>query len=593
MNHGHLNLFGLMLFVLVLRGSRAEVQAQDPIPQHETFELRSEKLDETRVICVWTPPGYANSEARFPVLYMPDGGIKEDFPHIANTIAELIQAGEIAPVIVVGIENTDRRRDLTGASEVLLNVTVAPLTDGASVFRAFIRDELFPEIERRYRTTSERAIVGESLAGLFVVETLFREPDMFNRYIAMDPSLWWNDHQLVRKASDNIKALGDRKLRLWFAGSNAGDIFPHTEELERVLKAEAPENLKWTYSPQPNESHGTIFRATKADAFKWTMWTQDPALYDHHVHVLSPTLIKHWKSVGMEFSRPDEAYSNPLPLLENEHLAGAFLISMAHLYAMEDFATVVKSPAQERQLVAAENDYIAACVAKSPERFVGFFSVSPLREYAFEELKRCQANPHLTGLKLHLPACGVDLDNAAHVQRVDNVLSWAAENDVPVLLHLSAGETIDLERSLWFWKTLIGPHAKLELSLAHLGSVGGYNDSSHNILEGYRQLAAADEKFRGRRISFDLSGAIIPAGSEEAEATTAEQCGRLAEQIERLGVERFVFASDYPVFSIRETRESLTAQLPLPAETLQKLLSNKSPRFKTVEQTSSHQAPSQ
>ncbi|MEM7561320.1 MAG: alpha/beta hydrolase, partial [Planctomycetota bacterium] len=66
-----------------------------------------------------------------PVLYMPDGGIKEDFPHIANTLAKLIAENTIPPMILVGIENTERRRDLTGPSEVAAEETIAPLTDGA------------------------------------------------------------------------------------------------------------------------------------------------------------------------------------------------------------------------------------------------------------------------------------------------------------------------------------------------------------------------------------------------------------------------------------------------------------------------------
>ena len=70
---------------------------------------------------------------------------------------------------------------------------------GSQAYRTFIRTELMPEVARRYRTTSESAIVGESLAGLFVVETLALEPDLFDTYIAIDPSLWWNDGMLQKR----------------------------------------------------------------------------------------------------------------------------------------------------------------------------------------------------------------------------------------------------------------------------------------------------------------------------------------------------------------------------------------------------------
>src|SRR5690554_4908891 len=133
---------------------------QDPIPVHESFSLFSQVLDEKRVINVWLPPNYANTTQAYPVLYMPDGGIQEDFPHIANTLAELIAAHKIPPMILVGIENTNRRRDLTGASQVAEEESIAPLSDGASVFRTFIKEELITEINHRYRTTSQKGIIG-------------------------------------------------------------------------------------------------------------------------------------------------------------------------------------------------------------------------------------------------------------------------------------------------------------------------------------------------------------------------------------------------------------------------------------------------
>ena len=76
--------------------------------QHETFTIESSKVNETRTINVWTPPQYANSTDSLPVMYMADGGLQEDFPHIANTMAELIATKKIPPFILVGIENTQR-----------------------------------------------------------------------------------------------------------------------------------------------------------------------------------------------------------------------------------------------------------------------------------------------------------------------------------------------------------------------------------------------------------------------------------------------------------------------------------------------------
>lgn len=244
----------------------------DPIPPHEAWSIDSIAVGEARQIAVYTPPGYVESGKSYPVLYMPDGGIGEDFPHIANTVDELIEAGEIAPVLIVGIENTVRARDLTGPTDTEYDRQFAPDTDGAAAFREFIRTELIPEIDRRYRTTEHKAIVGESLAGLFVVDTFFREPELFERYVAMDPSLWWDDHELVRRAEERLPALEGMGLTLWFTGSDTEDIVRYTDELAAVLKLHAPADLRWSYDPRPEEHHHTIFRAIKADAFRWALW---------------------------------------------------------------------------------------------------------------------------------------------------------------------------------------------------------------------------------------------------------------------------------------------------------------------------------
>jgi predicted alpha/beta superfamily hydrolase len=257
--------------ILFLTSCSNASQLNDPIPQHETFSIKSNQVGEERVINVWTPENYKTNSDSLPVMYMADGGIKEDFPHIANTLAKLIKENKIKPLILVGIENTQRRRDLTGFTEVEKDKEIAPVVGGSGKFRAFINDELFPEINKRYRTTDEKSIIGESASGLFVMETFFLTPDMFDNYIAFDPSLWWNNHYLVRTAKEHLAKFPTTEKRLWFAGSNATDISPYTKELSNTLKTENQANLKWNYSDEPKEKHTTIFRATKEKAIIWTL----------------------------------------------------------------------------------------------------------------------------------------------------------------------------------------------------------------------------------------------------------------------------------------------------------------------------------
>lgn len=245
---------------------------EDTIPEHDSLKIYSEYTKEERVINIWVPSSYAQTTDSLPVIYMPDGGIQEDFPHIANTLSKLIESGEIPPVILVGIENTKRGRDLTGESKVKRHAKYnIPMSDGAKNFRAFIVSELITEINARYRTSNLKGLIGESLAGLFVIETFLLQPTYFDFYIAMDPSLWWNGNYLVKNAKVFLDRLPKKQTKLWFAGSKAKDISKYTNQLADILKEKDPQDLSWEYSDEPNEEHHTIFRATKEKALIWIM----------------------------------------------------------------------------------------------------------------------------------------------------------------------------------------------------------------------------------------------------------------------------------------------------------------------------------
>jgi len=234
--------------------------AHEAVLPHETFTLQSAAVGEARRINVWTPPGYAASRTRFPVLYMPDGGVEEDFPHVVATVDSAVRAGQMRPVIVVGIENTERRRDMTGPTEVESDRRIAPRVGGSAAFRRFIAAELMPEVRRRYRTTDETAIIGESLTGLFVVETFFEQPELFDTYIALSPSLWWNHEALVGAAAGRLRA--HRQVRAALYISSAGDdVGAEAGRLAAILRANAPAGLRWEYAPRPDLTHATIYRA--------------------------------------------------------------------------------------------------------------------------------------------------------------------------------------------------------------------------------------------------------------------------------------------------------------------------------------------
>ncbi|MCA1579944.1 MAG: alpha/beta hydrolase [Acidobacteria bacterium] len=246
----------------------ASAPGPERVLPHETLTIDSKALGETRRIHIYRPPGYEDGVPRYPVLYMPDGGVDEDFPHVTNDIDTAIRAGEMRPVVVVGIENTERRRDMTGPTEVETDRKIAPRVGGSANFRAFIRDELMPVIRRRVRGNGETAIVGESLAGLFVLETFFREPRLFDTWIAFSPSLWWNAQALVRAADERLRATPPPTGTLYFATAGDDGTDDAATALAAALRAAAPEGLAWSYEPRPDQKHSTIYRGVSPEVFR-------------------------------------------------------------------------------------------------------------------------------------------------------------------------------------------------------------------------------------------------------------------------------------------------------------------------------------
>jgi predicted alpha/beta superfamily hydrolase len=259
----------MALGIGLLCGSGRAAERAAPLVVGETFTIQSKVLGETRRINVYLPPGYAESrDARVPVLYMPDGGMAEDFLHVAGLVQVSVGNGTMRPFLLVGIENTERRRDMTGPTEDEEDKKIAPRVGGSQAFRRFLREELMPQVKERYRTTAETAIVGESLAGLFVVETFLLEPDLFDTYIAFDPSLWWNRQALVRGAEERLRARPKLEKTLYFASSDEKGIILDAQRFADILAKAAPSGLRWHYEKMPEEKHSTIYHPAALRAFR-------------------------------------------------------------------------------------------------------------------------------------------------------------------------------------------------------------------------------------------------------------------------------------------------------------------------------------
>jgi predicted alpha/beta superfamily hydrolase len=175
--------------------------------------------------------------------------------------------GTMRPFVLVGIENTQRRRDLTGPTTSETDKKVARVVGKSEAFRKVIREELMPQVKEKYRTTGETAIVGESFAGLFVVETFLLEPDLFDTYIAVDPSLWWNDYELVKGAVTRLRAQPKLRKTLYLASSGEKGLAEETQRLADALEKDAPAGVSWRHKKMPDEKHSTVFHPAALSAF--------------------------------------------------------------------------------------------------------------------------------------------------------------------------------------------------------------------------------------------------------------------------------------------------------------------------------------
>ncbi len=241
-----------------------------PITIGETHTLASKPLAQERVVNVYLPADYATSGKTYPVLYLIDGGLDQDFLHIAGTSALGALWARSQDVIVVGIATKDRRRELTGPTQDAALLKEFPTAGGSAAFRAFIRDEVMPMVAKSYRTSGQTGVIGESLAGLFIVETYLNEPDLFDHYAAISPSLWWDDERLAKASAGLLAKPSAKPHRLYLSIANEGrEMQTGLDRLVSALAANPREGRAWCYAPHHDLTHATIYHTTSPEVFQF------------------------------------------------------------------------------------------------------------------------------------------------------------------------------------------------------------------------------------------------------------------------------------------------------------------------------------
>src|SRR5687767_8672569 len=222
--------------------------------------LKSTVLGEDRIILVRTPAEYATNKASYPVLYMTDGD--GHMGHTASTIEFLTRNGRIPEMIVVGVTNTDRTRDLTPAKSTNKNAAGElqfPTAGGADNFLKFFETELIPEIEKEYRTQPYRILAGHSFGGLFAVHAMITRPALFNSYVAVSPSLQWENAEALKRAETFLQNRKELKLTLYTSlGNEPGGIGENFDKFRAVLAKTSIKGFDWQAERMDDEDHGSV-----------------------------------------------------------------------------------------------------------------------------------------------------------------------------------------------------------------------------------------------------------------------------------------------------------------------------------------------
>jgi len=231
-------------------------------------EFESKILGENRILNIYLPEGYIpNDTTRYPVVYLLDGSADEDFIHTVglfqfNTFSWI---DRVPKSIVVGIATVDRRRDFTFPSTIESEKKTFPTTGHSDKFISFLEEELKPFINNKYKTNSSAMLIGQSLGGLLASEILLKRPEMFNKYLIISPSIWWDNGSLLNQSNQVIEKLSQKTdvyIGVGKEGLTPGE-FPRVMEVDANLLVEKLNNSKNKniavyFDYLPDEDHATI-----------------------------------------------------------------------------------------------------------------------------------------------------------------------------------------------------------------------------------------------------------------------------------------------------------------------------------------------
>jgi predicted alpha/beta superfamily hydrolase len=285
-----LALFLIVIVIMVLIGAKTY---KNSIQICKGDCIFSNILNEKRKLWVYIPKtaeGQEGSQQKYPVIYLLDA--EEHFRNFTEMIQQVNPAdgSRLFPdMIVIGIPNTKRSRDLTPTHFMYGSNGNKDrdfkLSGGGEKFIEFIENELIPHVDATYPTTAYKALTGHSLGGLTVVNILLNHTELFDGYIASDPSMWWDNKLMLIRAQDALKQQRFDGRTFFMSIANdmpAGmsleqmhaDTGPKTNhircifELADMLENNKGNGLRSDYKYYQNETHNSVPPVTHLDGLR-------------------------------------------------------------------------------------------------------------------------------------------------------------------------------------------------------------------------------------------------------------------------------------------------------------------------------------
>jgi predicted alpha/beta superfamily hydrolase len=305
----------ILVFACLLSEAQIKFSTVKPvIKEHKIF---SRILNEERKITIYKPPvlpNYINVVS--PVIYILDGEYHADFiVTLINYVSERFVT--MPPITVVGIENfgegrAGRDRDMTAL--IAKDSSVYKTSGGAEKFLQFIREEVFPLVEKDNEKTPYRVLVGHSLAGFLTMHCFLQHPQMFNAYLASSPALNMDNSAYLKIAEEKINNATERKNRLFF--NVAYENAPYLENAKRIdslLQLKKLKGLSFQFQYYPKETHGTVYMKSFYDGLHYIFQMDPPGAGLKLSDITWSMFENHFKNMSEIFGyamKPEESLIN-------------------------------------------------------------------------------------------------------------------------------------------------------------------------------------------------------------------------------------------------------------------------------------------